>query len=583
MRVVQVDYRRFRGFEELQIKPRGHVLLVGEPRAGRSDVLEGLARVLGSGTGRVEDPDELDFHMRDTAQRAEVEVVLADLGQELEQLFFDELEFWDSDEGQLIDELDTADELDDDDVASVLRLCYRIEWDDAEGVARHWVDFPKSSDPSAGVFRRLTRAEREAIPFVGRDAPGRVLSLAPRAAFRVLVDESPGDDLEEALDSLVERLERAGAELAGVDQVAAALDAVVEPWRRALDVGDTPASDIVSFLPEGGVVAAILRSLAPALSLPNAPDALPLSRHGSTTQALTFHGQLIARASETAIVAFDDFGDRLDAASARNSAALLRKRSGQLWLATRVPQVADAFSGDEVVRLAWNSFGKRVKHYGELPESKAERLAARHMSTQIMPAMSASAVVIVEGPHDRRGLEALQAKLLVEESVPGLAAHKIALIDAAAAEGSGGTGAVVRLAEAAVDLGFRTVVILDHDSAAQADAELAAALNAADAVIRLPEGYAIERALCEGLDDAVIVEALDDLAEAFLLQLPQGWDDLTGRQLRRAAITALKQKGGLHAEFVAALPTGHCPAAGRAVIDAAIEAVTGGAAGLVQL
>src|SRR4051794_35104865 len=104
MRVVQVEYRRFRGFKKLTIRPRGHVILIGEPRAGRSDALEGLARALGGGGGRLADPDELDFHQRDTTGRAEVEVVLADLGPALQQLFFDQLEFWDTEEEELIEE-----------------------------------------------------------------------------------------------------------------------------------------------------------------------------------------------------------------------------------------------------------------------------------------------------------------------------------------------------------------------------------------------------------------------------------------------------------------------------------------------
>jgi putative ATP-dependent endonuclease of the OLD family len=583
MRVVQINYRRFRGFRTLEIKPRGHVLLVGEPRAGRSDALEGLSRVLGYGTVRVGDPDELDFYNSDTTQRAEVEATLADLGVELEQLFFDYLEFWDVEEEALIDELDAADELDDEKVISVVRLCYRIEWDDGEGAARDWVDFSKSSDPAAGIFTRLNRTEREALPFVGWNAPGRVLSLAPRAAFRALVDAAPGDDLEEALDELVSSLEEAGAELATVEQVSTALEAVIEPWRQSLDIGDAPAKDIVSFLPEGGVVAAILRSLAPAMTLPKAPDGFPLARHGATTQALAFHGQVIARAASTAVVAFDDFGDRIDAASARHSASLLRKRSAQLWLATRVPQVADAFSPDEIVRFSWTTTGRRTLNYGERPESKAERLAARHLSTQIMPAMSAAAVVIVEGPHDRQALEALQEKLLVETGALGLAAHRIALIDAAAAEGAGGTGAVVRLADAAVEFGFRTAVVLDQDRAEQAAAELEAAREASDAVIRLPDGFAIERALCDGLSDDVIADALRSLVEAFAVHVHDGWESLTGRPLRQAAVRALKQSGGMHAEFVAALPEGEIPTAARAIIEAAIEAGTGRVNGLIQL
>src|SRR3954451_19484546 len=106
MRVLGADYCRFRGFEQLQIEPRGHVLLLGEPRAGRSDALQGLSRVLGWGGQRIEEPDEADFHMCDTSARAEVEVVLGEVGPEIEQLFWDQLEFWDLEQTELIEELE---------------------------------------------------------------------------------------------------------------------------------------------------------------------------------------------------------------------------------------------------------------------------------------------------------------------------------------------------------------------------------------------------------------------------------------------------------------------------------------------
>jgi putative ATP-dependent endonuclease of OLD family len=582
MRVLGIDYRHFRGFRNRGIRPNGHVVLVGEPRAGRSDALEGLARVLGGGGGRLPDPDEMDFHDRDTSRRAEVEVVLAELGPALEQMFFDELEFWDTAEDKLIEELEDPGELDGEATLTVLRLCYRIEWDDDEGVPHHWVDAPKNSDPDAGQFRRLTRIEREAIPFVGWTASGRVLSLAPRSSFRDLVEQSEGDEFADALDDFVEEIEQLGASLAEVDQVSNALEAVLAAWRDGLGIADTPASDVVSFLPEGGAVAAILRSLAPALELPNAP-LLPLSRHGSTSQSLASHGQLIARASQSGIVALDDFGDGLDPASARHSATLLRRTSGQLWLATRIPQVAEAFAPEEIVRLRLTAKGSRGVRYGRTATTKAERLAARHLSIQLLPAMSATAVVIVEGHHDRAALSALMQKLADEEHSPGLAAFRIGLVDAGAAEGSGGTGAVVRIAELANDLGFRVVAVLDYDRADQAVTELAAAEEAADAVIRLPEGYAIERALCSGLSDATLREALSVLRDGFDLVLSADPDGLAGSELRKLVVKSLKQSGGLHGEFVAALGEGEVPPTARRLLEEAIAAGTGEKTGHIQL
>src|SRR4051794_20780444 len=127
MQIVQLDVRRFRGFFKATIRPTGHVVLVGEPRAGRSDIAEALSRVLSAEATRLPLGDDLDFFGRDRTHRAEVEVILGGLGPELEQRFFDHLEFWDKESAELVDEADGAEALDSRDLEPVVRLCYRAE------------------------------------------------------------------------------------------------------------------------------------------------------------------------------------------------------------------------------------------------------------------------------------------------------------------------------------------------------------------------------------------------------------------------------------------------------------------------
>jgi hypothetical protein len=66
--------------------------------------------------------------------------------------------------------------------------------------------------------------------------------------------------LADALERFVEQLEQLRVSLAGVDQVSNALEAVLAPWRQGLGIGDTPAREVVSFLPEGGRSPAPMRS-----------------------------------------------------------------------------------------------------------------------------------------------------------------------------------------------------------------------------------------------------------------------------------------------------------------------------------
>jgi putative ATP-dependent endonuclease of OLD family len=56
MKVARLRLQRFRGFENMVIVPAGHAVLVGEPRAGRSDTIRALRRVLNPRSTAVEFP-----------------------------------------------------------------------------------------------------------------------------------------------------------------------------------------------------------------------------------------------------------------------------------------------------------------------------------------------------------------------------------------------------------------------------------------------------------------------------------------------------------------------------------------------
>ena len=178
MQIRLIEFRHFRGFEAATIRPSGHVVLVGEQRAGRSDVVEGLTRVFLPDATRVPLTDDLDFYGRDDrSRRSEVEVILGDLGDQLTQTFFDQLEYWDWETGELIEALDDVQDLDDRDVEPVVRLCYRAAWSEEDDQADHWVDYPKTSDEEAGVFERIRRVDREEFPFFAGERGDAYLAL----------------------------------------------------------------------------------------------------------------------------------------------------------------------------------------------------------------------------------------------------------------------------------------------------------------------------------------------------------------------------------------------------------------------
>jgi hypothetical protein len=67
MVIRRLEIRGFRGFEHVVIVPTVHALVVGEPRAGRPDVIEGLRRVLSADSTRSLLGDDIDFFQRSSA------------------------------------------------------------------------------------------------------------------------------------------------------------------------------------------------------------------------------------------------------------------------------------------------------------------------------------------------------------------------------------------------------------------------------------------------------------------------------------------------------------------------------------
>ncbi len=584
MRILRLYVRHFRGFDDLTITLQKHLVLMGEPGSGRSDLIEGLRRVLAPDSTRFPLSEPSDFHAGDLTARAEIEAYLGDLEPEFQQLFMDHLEVWNKETSELVPELDELDQLQDAAHQWVVRVCYRARWDAVEKQGEHWVDYPKTSDADNDDFDKVPRPVRERIPFALVQPATRPLDLGPRGPFRRVVDAADGTDFPAALEDLNEGLKDLAAHLSQGEQVSNALARVLESISLLMEVSGAPAGDVIRFLPEGGALGAIIKSLGPAVDLLDGVGPLPLSRHGSTMQALLAISEAMwAAGSRSGIVVADDFGEGLDAASAHHLAATLRKTCGQVWLSTRRSSAAEPFGPEELVRLTKSGRTRRA-HHGEVPVTKADRLAARHLYLQLLPAAASRGLIVVEGPHDRTALEAIARRLFLADLDVLPAAQGIAIIHAGAVDEAGGSTVVPRLAIAAKRLGFRVVAILDWDrDQGQAQVALNVALAASDAVVRLPEGAAIEVALLADLADDTVRTAIQEVAGAFAVPLQGNFEQLNGNALRAAAIGFLKSSAGFHAQFVDALPEGVLPPLATELLRAAVLAARGGHDGHLQL
>jgi len=399
MRIARLTIEGFRGFDEFELVPRRHVAIVGEPRAGRSDLIAALERVLHPDSTRWQ-PREWDFHEGNLDRPIQIEATLVDLDVGLRQRFLRSLEAWNIDAGAIVDELDDPAELDGEDNDSALRLRYTSVWDPSEERGEQLLEYAKSSFGQSGRIDRVSREDRLALPFrsIRQREP---LAIRSEGDFRRMLEGSESADVLGALRRLADGVEALSAELSADPAVVEGLERVLESLREPLAV-ESEAQDVIRFLPEGGAVSGLLRSLTAALNLREGAGYLPVARHGSTIAGLMSAAEALWWADvDDGIVAIDDFGDDLDAPGASRLTQLLIGSVGQAWISTRRAEVARVFRVEDLVRLTGTGTDRRV-HQCDPPVDKDARGALRHYRLQLLPAMTARAVLVCEGPHDVR-------------------------------------------------------------------------------------------------------------------------------------------------------------------------------------
>jgi hypothetical protein len=564
MRVARVRLHLFRGYTDQVILPARHAVVVGEPRAGRSDLIIGLRRALDPRSWS-RTPDLSDIHRPapgpgEGAEDGEtvVEVTLVGLGDDLEQDLSDRLELIDPATG-----LPAPEEMAASGVLGA-RVRYRVFFDEVLADYDHAWEYVATGTP-------VPRLEREMLAAVVI-GPGTPLQLRSGGMFRGMVADRDAGAVRAAVEELSGDVTAAAGKLAGVKVVQEVLARILDGGTaHVLGLPAAEPSAQVGFVADDGTADTLLRRIQPTLDLDEAGP-LPLPAHGSTAKGVLAVAEAMTAADIAgAVVLADDFGDDLDAASAEFLAATVRRASGQAWLSTRRPEVARAFDPTEVLRLT-RSHGGRQHHQLAATTDKKARLARRQFYLLLLPAMTTRSVALLEGAHDVEGYGAIAERRLTDAGTPPPAAYGVRMIAAGMGE-DGGKDELPRLAGLARELGFCVRVLIDSDKPGS-DADLLARLDGlAEQVIRLPERTAVERALARGLPADAQRTALSAINDLYGLGL--NVDGIADADLEKAIVGNLKKKGGLHQPFVAALPEGAIPPLAARVLNALTQPAAG--------
>lgn len=121
MKVARLRIDRFRGYRHAAFVVPEHMVLAGEPQAGRTDIVEALRRVHDARSTRSR-VNPLDLHRPadgDEEPLTEVEVTLSELRDDLETLLSENLETFEQSTGEIATSSNASD------AVLGVRLCYR--------------------------------------------------------------------------------------------------------------------------------------------------------------------------------------------------------------------------------------------------------------------------------------------------------------------------------------------------------------------------------------------------------------------------------------------------------------------------
>lgn len=508
MKILQLNIRNFRGFRDFELKPNGHVLIMGEPGSGKSDVISALVRLLYPYSDRLP-TIEFDFHHRNVQDPIVIESVIGDLGKDLKQEFFDEIEYWDNRENALVEESESISELDNPRYTEVIRLGYRMDWNDEDDIQRVQRYYPKYGGARGAQLTRTRRTKIQRLGFAYTlGIQTNPLSLAPRSIFRRIIDECNQDDFEASTNQYVDAVADSATVFSSADEVRRALRDVLAHTRPSRDDLD-PAehADTVIFTPTELSHSSLLRALEPSFFLGDELGHVPRSRLGTTlTQSLGISEALATTGNVDGILAIDDLGDGLDAATAQHLATAAINRTGQCWITTRFGAIAEAFDPSEVVRLSLRKDGKRKPHQGWTHETKQDRKLVRNWYRVLAPVLSHRAVAVVEGPSDFAALHALGLILGRRSPQSAPASHGLAIVSAAE-QGSGGDKQVLNLAQYAAHMGLNAVAVVDGDKV-NSHYSNQTCEDYSISIVRLTDNTAIEKAILVGASTAEIVDTI---------------------------------------------------------------------------
>lgn len=435
MKITRVKISNFRTIRNLEAFPTNHNILIGRTNTGKSTFLNALALVLDPDVSRRSQiVDEVDFYGRsyfdevNNPKIMEVEVVLSDLSNEEQQIFLEYWEPWNKTKNELITESENIKILDDPNFEFSIRMGFRAYYDQDDDEVRYYWYYPKFSFlGGSSEHRDCSRSEREKVGFflipTERNV-GKALSFSRHS----VLDKALRTDaikLDVQLRSIVDQIRGKGAILFENLDFNNLIEEMEQQVNDLLQLRKDTNRKIVFELSDLGHYN-LMNILRAFIALENQDQEYPVATQGTgAKQILVLTAlRMLAKRRQRSILAVEEPEAGLHPHMQRAIVDELIHSSSQIFITTHSIHVAQIAERDNIFSLMVNDRETHkiipniplVSHGCSADTIKAvNQLNAKH-PTEILDAIFAPIILLVEGQDDRQAIPTLLRKL---SRIPG--------------------------------------------------------------------------------------------------------------------------------------------------------------------
>ena len=497
MKIVQVNIKNFRGIKEGKILLPDHGVLVGDNNVGKSTVLEAIDLVLSPDRLRRRPVvDEHDFFAGDYLDedgepiKIEIEVIVADLNEDQQRFFYEQVKFWDTDNNRLLHNSPqdlTPESTDRDGILSAIHVVFEGMYDKEEDDFIGKTYFQPAKNEEDEDINKFLPSHKRACGFflLGTDrTTTRTMSLDRRSLlYRVLNLENIKFNMWERILAKVRkiRVDDCDDEASGIEDISSKknnsynnmrglLESIYERTRRLVPShwGGSPEMR-VSYLTRKSLQSAITFFMETGVKNRNEDKHLaPFKKQGAGTANMLLFSMLsmTVERKQNVILAMEEPETAVPPYTQKSIVNAIKKNATQTLVTSHSSFVLEDYVDSEIVVLAKDRNSKLSSIPFEFPAKK--NTYRKEVRQKYCEALLAKRVLIVEGKTEYDAIPVVARRLqeIDPDNFSSLESLGIAVIDAE------GDGKIPKISLELKKLGKEVFAIYDEQGGTDKEKEI---------------------------------------------------------------------------------------------------------------